>query len=235
MPVWQELREELHPKGLEIVTVALDTAGADAAGQFIDAANATHPSLIDQGHVLDEMFGVVNVPTGIWIDENGRIVRPPEPAFPGKSMFAEMTKNLTLPPEADPYIVRSLAQSRKIRRPDARAYLDALRDWAENGSDSRFALAPDEVIARSHPRTEESARAAAHFELAQHLHRSGHAEDAVAHFREAHRLQPENWTYKRQAWSFVHPLQRANEVYDSDWASEVEASGAENYYPMIDL
>ena len=67
------------------------------------------------------------------------------------------------------------------------------------------------------------------------VRRSGHAEDAVAHFREAHRLQPENWTYKRQAWSFVHPLQRANEVYDSDWASEVEASGAENYYPMIDL
>jgi hypothetical protein len=39
--VWQELREELHPKGIEIVTVALDTGGADKARPYIEAA---HPS-----------------------------------------------------------------------------------------------------------------------------------------------------------------------------------------------
>ena len=26
---------------------------------------------------------------------------------------------------------------------------------------------------------------------------------AIAHFNECHRLQPDNWTYKRQAWSLV--------------------------------
>ena len=53
-------------------------------------------------------------------------------------------------------------------------------------------------------------------------------------FREAHRLQPDNWTYKRQAWTFVDPLQGPTEPYDSDWLSDVKEIGAENYYPEID-
>jgi len=73
--VWQELRRELHPHGLEIVTVALDV-DPDQARPFIEQAGAEHPSLVDSGHVLDELFGVVNVPNGVWIDERGMIVRP---------------------------------------------------------------------------------------------------------------------------------------------------------------
>ena len=87
------------------------------------------------------------------------------------------------------------------------AYLAGLRDWAANGAASRFALSPEEVIERSAPRPAEVSEAAASFELGQHLHRSGHADDAVRWFREAHRLQPGNWTYKRQAWSFLDPFQ----------------------------
>lgn len=33
LPVWQALRTQLHSKGVEIVTVALDTAGAEAAAR----------------------------------------------------------------------------------------------------------------------------------------------------------------------------------------------------------
>ena len=46
-------------------------------------------------------------------------------------------------------------------------------------------------------------------------------------FREAHRLQPDNWTYKRQAWEFVDPiLQGPSEQYEGDWLSDVRAIGA---------
>ena len=96
--MWQEVRAELHPQGVEIVTIALDLAGADAAGPWIDLAHPEHPALIDQAHLLDELLGVVNVPTGVWVDEQGTIVRPPEPAFPGRAVIAE----LRLPPEAPP-------------------------------------------------------------------------------------------------------------------------------------
>lgn len=231
--MWQDVRNELHPLGLEVVTVALDVGGVDAARPFIERANPSHPALIDSSHLLDELFGVVNVPSGIWINEEGVIVRPPEPAWPGRSVFREMIP-AELPPDADPWVVKALSVTRRLRH-DPKRYLAALRDWAERGSSSRFALSPDEVVSRSQPRSMDAALAAAHFELGQHLHRAGFAEDAVPHFREAHRLQPNNWTYKRQAWSFVDVLQRPTDVYEGDWAGDVEKIGPENYYPASDI
>jgi hypothetical protein len=228
--VWQEVREKLHAQGLEIVTVALDTGGVDAAGPWIDLAKPSHPSLIDEAHLLDELLGIVNVPSGTWIDEQGVIVRPPEPAFPGRIGF----RDVKLPRELPPRLVEILQETAKIRVEPER-YLVALEDWAAKGAESRFALEPDEVEARFAPRPPNVSEAAAAFELGQHLQRTGHADDAVRWFREAHRLQPGNWTYKRQAWSFVDPLQGPSEQYDGDWLSDVRAIGAENYYPRVEL
>jgi hypothetical protein len=228
--VWQELREELSPLGLEVVTVALDTGGAADAGPWIELAKPRHPALIDEAHLLDELLGVVNVPSGIWIDERGVIVRPPEPAFPGRVVLSEFQ----LPEGSPPRLVEMMEESRRIQVEPER-YAAALRDWAANGPASRFALDPDEVVARSTPRPPEVSRAAACFELGQHLHRSGHADDAVLWFRQAHSLQPDNWTYKRQAWSFLDMLQGPTEQYEGDWLTDVRRIGAENYYPPVDL
>jgi hypothetical protein len=229
--VWQELRTELHPQGLEIVTVALDTGGADAAGPWIDLAKPEHPALIDEAHRLDELLGVVNVPSGVWIDEQGMIVRPPEPAFPGRAVLAE----LGVPAGAPPRITEMLREAAKMRIEPER-YVAAVRNWVAHGSESRFALGPDAVVARSAPRPPEASRAAASFELGQHLHRAGDPEAAVPWFREAHRLQPDNWTYKRQAWEFLDPImQGPTEQYEGDWLGDVRKIGAENYYPPVEL
>lgn len=228
--MWQALRHELYPHGLEIVTVALDTGGIEAARPWIERAQPEHPSLIDQAHIMDELFGIVNVPSAVWIDETGTIVRPPETAYPRRPAFLDRA----IPADASP---RQIAQNAEVKnlRIEAERYVAALRDWVENGAESRFVLSPEEVLRRSRPRPIEEATGAAHFELAQHLHRMGRSEAAVAHFREAYRLQPDNWTYKRQAWSLLPAGQTPLEVYGGDWLTDVRRIGAENYYPPLDL
>jgi hypothetical protein len=195
-------------------------------GKYIERANPDHPTLIDEAHVMDELFGIVNVPSGVWIDEKGMIVRPPEPAWSREQSYGE----IEVPEDATPEIAE-LIQLVNGLRIESRPYMAALRDWVDKGSDSEFALSPDEVIRRSRPQPPESALGAAHFEMGQHLHRAGHAEDAVAHFRQAHELQPDNWTYKRQAWSLIDRRQGPTEHYDGYWRKDVKETGPENYYP----
>jgi hypothetical protein len=202
----------------------------EAAAPWIDRAKTTHPALVDSTHVLDELLGVVNVPSGIWIDEQGLIVRPPEPAFPWRPRQPSEELLAQLPE----ITVEQLREARKIRIEPER-YVAALRDWVARGSESPFPLSPDEVVGRSRPRSEAVARAAACFELADHLRRTGHEAQATHWFREAHLLDPENWTYKRQAWSLADPLQGPTAEYESDWLTEVRKIGAENYYPPLEL
>ena len=228
LPVWQELREELHPRGLEVVTVALDAAGAAAAGPWIARAAPSHPSLIDREHKIGALFGIVNVPSGMWIDENGTIVRGPEPAHPKRPAY----KDRAVPADATPEQRERILVVRALRV-DAERYVAALRDWVAHGTQSRFALSPDEVVRRSRPRPIEEATAAAHFAIGQTLHDAGAREDATVHFREAHRLQPANWTYRRDAWSLTGPEHET--VYGTSWMSEVKREGVENYYPPLDM
>jgi hypothetical protein len=160
---------------------------------------------------MDALFGVVNIPNVVWIDESGTIVRPAEPGWPGPTEYPEeMRKRLA---ERAKKEAEAAAVGDGPKRPnlmqllrggqDRDTYPDAIRDWARNGSASRFAMTPDEVVAASQPRPMDCSEAAAHFELANHLWRTGERDAAIHHFNECHRLQPDNWTYKRQAWSLV--------------------------------
>lgn len=226
------MREELHPQGVEIVTVALDVGGVEAAGPFVEKAAPTHPSLLDQAHALDAAFGVVNVPNGVWIDETGMIVRPAEPAFPGRNPVTAKFRTMDL--EGLPPEMADMLREVKKFRTDPEGYLAMVHDWVEKGADSAYVLSPDEVVRRSQPRPADAARAAAHFELGQHFHRAGDHTTAIVHWREAHRLYPENWTYKRQAWNFEDPVRQGRtDAYDSSWIEDVKRFGAENYYPPV--
>jgi hypothetical protein len=247
------LRRELHPKGLEVVTVSLELSGPDTSRPYIEAARPDHPSLLDPTHSVDALFGVVNIPNVIWIDGQGMIVRPAEPGWPGGRQELPSNMGQSLPrmgrarrapkaPGGGPGQRAVIATGQ-----DRESYPDAIRDWVDKGAGSEYALSPDEVVARSQPRPMTRSEGAAHFELADHLWRAGQRDLAIAHFNACHRLVPENWTYKRQAWSLLGHERVGGEFgrfvqgpvegeeddwpFESDFRSDVAQLGEGEYYP----
>lgn len=168
LPVWQALHEELGPKGFLPITVALDS-GAEAARPFIERAAPTHPALIDPEHQVADLFNMINVPTMVWIDEEGRIVRPNDQQF-GTDMFVQLTGKPSAP------------------------FLAALRAWVHEG---RGALAPDDIRGQQLLPTAEQQLARAEFRLGWHLHRLGKTAAAERHFVRAAELAPTDWTIRR--------------------------------------
>lgn len=225
------------------MTVCLEALGPEPGRPYVERAQPEHPALVDPQHRMDQLFGVVNIPNSVWIDEQGMIVRPAEPAWPAVRERRTGSRSL---PDHLPQRQRDIAEEAAKIVADAPQYLEALHDWAEHGAESRFALSPDEVVERSGERGQEESAAAAHFELAQHLLANGDREGARAHFRESHRLQPDNWTYRRQAWSlepgafegalarfWQGPADGEEWPYDGDWLTDTKKIGAENYYPRF--
>jgi hypothetical protein len=182
------------------------------------------------------LFGFVNIPMAVWINEDGVLVRPAEAATIVRSPLRDVEIPAGLPERID----RAMREVKKM--PDhAEGYRAAIVDWAQRGAESPYALAPDEVVAGSQPRGDDEARAAACFELGEHLRRTVGHDAAVPWWREAHRLHPANWTYKRQAWTLVTTpegatendlFQGPNEVYDGNWLDDVIALGGGEAYTV---
>ena len=166
--MWQALYEELGPHGFVPFTVALDKDPEDAR-PYIERANPTHPSVIDTQHVVAELYHVINVPTMIWIDEAGRIVRPHDAQF-GTDVFTAFHGKHSEP------------------------YLAALRAWVREGKGSL-----DATTVRAHQilPTPETQLARAHRALAWWLHQQGRGEAAERHFLRAGELAPKDWTIRR--------------------------------------
>lgn len=88
LPAWKALADELAAEGLDVVTVAMDE---DAEAVRPWAQTADLPVAVDLEHRLSDLFGVVNVPATVWLDEEGRVVKPPTIA-PGDDQFVEFTE-----------------------------------------------------------------------------------------------------------------------------------------------
>jgi hypothetical protein len=201
LPGWQTLYRELKNQNFEILSIAEDTGGAKAAGPIIKAAKTEYTVLIDPQHVVTRLFNMVNVPTAVWIDERGHIVRPTEVAYVDDRF-------------------------KIMHHVEARPYLDGIRDWVKNGSKSPFVLSDEELRKRLKPQNADQALASAEFGLAEYLYRTNHGADAIPHYKEAQRLNPDSWNYKRQAWA----LSNADRDYGTNFMKEVRKLGTKPYY-----
>ena len=215
--MWQQLFDGLKGEAFMIVAIAEESRGAEHAQQWIEQAGAKYWCLIDTEHRVADLYGMVNVPQAVWIDEAGRIVRPPETA--GSTDHFRLMDRTT----------RTLAPEYQAARQDARAaYLDAVRDWVLTG---KHAL-PADTAARRLPRiTPEIALAQAHFRLGVWLRRQGNAVESDAHLAEASRLHPESWNMWRQAADLDEVGKASGEAF---W-QRVQALGERAYYPPPDL
>jgi hypothetical protein len=166
--VWQALYEELGPAGFVPVTVALDRSPDDAR-PFIEKAHPTHPSLIDTEHRVAHLYGMINVPTVVFIDEAGRIARPNAMEY-GTDMFKQFHGRESAP------------------------FLAAVRAWVLRGVSD---VPPDQVAKRGVPPTQNEELARAEFALAWLLHKRGRVEAAERHFVRAGELSPNDWTIRR--------------------------------------
>ncbi len=101
-------------QGLTVVTVALDVEPAHTY-KWIDAAAPTHPAVIDTRHVTGELFGFVNIPMAVWIDEAGMLVRPAESACVERSPLRDMEIPEGLDERLDPHTRRSKGNPRPRR------------------------------------------------------------------------------------------------------------------------
>jgi hypothetical protein len=245
--VWQVIYEELRGKGLEIIAVAFDTGGKAAVEAKIRAADCaerpavlarlmgwapelwarqappTYPCLIDEKHVVAELYGMVNVPQGVWIDEAGRIVRPAESA--GTSdMVRDMNR--------ETFEVPDTAADRGIAIRNT--YIDALRDWVKNGAASPYVLPANEVKKRMRGPSEAEVRAATHVKLGQYLYSKGALDRAKFHFKEAVRLHPDSWNYRRQS-NMLDPQSIGELNAGPDFWSAVDALGEKQFYPPADF
>ena len=80
--------------------------------------------------------------------------------------------------------------------------------------------------AKLKPQNPDHALAAAEFALAEYLYANGNGADAIPHFKEAQRLNPESWNYKRQAWA----LSNAEKDYGTTFWEEVKKLNGKPYY-----
>jgi hypothetical protein len=114
LPAWKQLADELRDV-VDVVTVALD----DDPSVVQPWAQEGLTTLVDPEHRTSDLLGVVQVPSTVWLDEEGRVAKPPTIA-PGDDQFKEWTK---------------VASD---------AHHDALRAWARTGAVGSYADSPDD-------------------------------------------------------------------------------------------
>jgi len=207
----------------ELSQFMFDFMGWDRA--FSDRAAApTYPCLIDERHEVAERYNMVNVPTSVWIDEQGRIVRPAEPSGTSDVFRYMDRQTFTIPAEA-------AEQGRRTKT----IYVEALCDWIEKGEKSRHALAPAEVRRRMRGLSRDESTAAASFRLGVWLTKQGHVDAAQKFLDEAVRLRPENWSFRRQKIVLSDPALTGQLASTPEFWQAVQALGDRYYYPPTEM
>lgn len=117
----------------------------------------------------------MNVPSAVWIDEAGKVIRIDEGAY------------------ATTHTMGTFSFGRED-------YAPIVRDWVKKGAASEYAqgdVLPDLRLGDA------GAQAEAWFKLGVYFFDRGDTGRADRHWATAQQLRPDSWNYHRQDWSFT--------------------------------
>ncbi len=207
VPVWQVIYEELQAVNpdFEIISVAQDTGGEADAGPIFDAGNVSYTEIIDVNHHISALYNLVNVPSGVWIDKEGRIVRINEGTYAKTHMNGAFGTD---------------------------EYVPIVRDWVANGPDSEYVWDSDRVEDSIIERTPEAERAQPTFRLGSYFFQNDNDEKAEQYWTLAQELDPTSWNYLRQDLLYEEGGSAGPEWQQR--RQEVESNGG-SYYRSLEV
>lgn len=171
---------------------------------YIEAAAPTHPSLIDAHFAFADAYHVVNVPTSLWVDEQGRIVRPQDTVYVSDTF-------------------------RELHGIDSERHKRAIRAWAHDGT---VDVDIDRVRELTALPSAQDELARAEFALARHLAVDRHNADAAEpHFQRAAELAPDDWTIRRGSLPMRGRDPNGPDWYE---AVQERAKAGQHYYRRLD-
>lgn len=168
LPEWERRHAALAEHGFSVLSVAVDRRAADAAPWIAEAA-VTHPALIDSEGAVSDLYDVLNVPTVLWIDEEGQVACPHDTQC-ATDLFRELSG------------------------PDSGAALAALDRWVLAGDSG---VSAEDAALPTRRATAARQQAGTEAALALWLHRNGRTAAAERHFARAEQLAPEDLTIWR--------------------------------------
>jgi hypothetical protein len=155
--------------------------GETATAEWHDAAELTYTTLIDVNHRVTSLYNLFNVPSGILVDEEGRVRRIDDGAYSGQSPTGSAAIG-------------------------AHDYSPVVRDWVARGDDSANLWTREEMVERIRRRTPDQALAEPTFKLGVYFYGQGDEALARTYWEQAQALSPDSWNFHRQDWNLTEGL-----------------------------
>lgn len=199
----------------------MDVGGPEKPRGFVEEFGITFPTLVDASGLLLRLYGFTAVPNGVFVDENG-VIR--FQLFTGFSVdrqdiVAQLESLLATPSGAthdaptvtqQPFEIEVMLEQAAANRDDPHVQLGLAEAYLQQGLSAEAAQA----FARAEDLDDASASAA--FGLGTSLYQLGQTAAALAAWRRALLLDPENFIIRKQIWRVEHP-DKFYPTIDYDW------------------